>query len=103
AFQLDPSLDQRLSGAFDVIYETTAPPRAWPLEIEFLLLPDIFRAHAHPLVGPSGGRDVGPPLDGHGHHEALVVIRVLADEVDAARCGKNPRPTPIARQERASQ
>ncbi len=63
-------------------------PRAGPpgqvIEVEGVALPEIQRVDRHLPVARRPQRDPGRPINGHRQHEAIVVIGVLADQVDAA-------------------
>ena len=41
--------------------------------------------HAQPVVGPRRERQRDAAVDRHRQHEAVVVIGMLADEIDASR------------------
>ena len=48
------------------------------------LLAEIAGAQADAMVGPGSQGNAHAALDGHGQDEAIVVVGVFADEVDAA-------------------
>ena len=56
-----------------------------PLGVDWLI------ERARDSVLTHGGGDVSPPVNRHRQHKPVVVIRVLADQVDAARGGENAR------------
>jgi hypothetical protein len=54
-------------------------------EIELARLVEVERRGDDAPVRPGPERDPGRPVDGHREHEAVVVVRVLADQVHAPR------------------
>jgi hypothetical protein len=75
--------------------ENVVTPRARGLlgevvEIEFKLAGKFFGVNHELPVWPWGDRDIGREADGRWHYEAIVVVGVLADQVDAPGCAKDP-------------
>src|SRR5258708_12664450 len=80
--------------------EKVVTPRAGALprqmvEIEFKLAGKFFGADHQFLVWAAGSdRDVSGETDGRRHYEAIVVVGVFADQVDASGSAEYPRVIP---------
>ena len=83
--QGQPLLLQGPGHPFDVVDPQVLRLSLQPGQVELLPRVEIqgMDAHSAVLPGPEDHLDV--PVQGHGQDEAVVVVRVLADEVDPAR------------------
>ncbi len=67
------------------------PVRIDILQIHFGVLGKIFGVNVYPAVVARGGGDPGVHIHRHGHHEAVVIVGVLADQIYAAGSAIDPR------------
>jgi hypothetical protein len=85
------ALPERLHGALDVVEPAAPLGRPRMIEIELLSLLEALGDDADPAIASFRRGDDRAAIDRHRQREAVVVIGVLADQVDATRRGEDPR------------
>src|SRR5690606_23035301 len=65
------------------ILQRTRVGMADGVQVEFSVSLRIRKMHLDPSIGTPPKGNPYCPVDGHGQYKAVVVIRVLADEIDA--------------------
>src|SRR5262245_16271207 len=84
-------MGQRLRDAEDVSEPALFWRRLRVIELKLSAIVEIFRVHANFPIPTRRTRNVSPPVDRNRQNKAIVVIRVLADDVDAARSREDAR------------
>ena len=84
ARQFVAALHQDTGDAEHVITPSAGALRGKVVEIKFKVAGEFFRVDHELAIGSRGDRDIGRESDSGGHDEAVVVVGVFADQVDAS-------------------
>src|SRR5579872_2484936 len=91
ARKLEPAFPKNRSDPDHIVTPSADAAFGQMIEIEFELAGKFFGVNREPAILPRSNRHISRESNGRGHHEAVVVVGVFADQVDAAGCAEDLR------------
>ena len=76
--------------ADDIVTPLAGAALGQAIQVEFEMLGKLLGMNQQFSIGPFRDGYAGGKVDGGGHHEAVVIVSVFADKIDAARRAEDP-------------